>query len=336
MMKNSKAKNNESDSMTSNRPRNNRTKEDKTEILYAMPSKPLDFSFKEVKSMNDLLKIEPRSGIRRPISELEKEKKEKNENVNNHRNDKNSGGYDIGDELTEKLDKKPPKKEIYKEKDNDVIEGRIHAEKVAENNKGKLVKREDKLEATKKKVKYLTYNNSIILHSNKIRSLANMDTVFNSILPDVEFLVAKNRSKVDLIQWIDLSHNQLGSIHSDILKLPFLKILYCHANFIEEIASVAVLGECKSLLNLTLHGNPIEHVKGYRHYIIELVPSLEKLDYTLVSDKELDIIVHKGSRYGEKRDKKTGKVLQYPKIDDEVLKRMKRPKDEESDKKEES
>jgi hypothetical protein len=330
-----KAKSNHSDSLSNNPVRQSKLKENKNEFLYASPAKPLDFSFKDIKYMEDLIKTEARSGVRRPISEIEKEENDKNENNNTNKYDKSSNGYNFEDDLMEKLEKKN-KKETIKEKDNDVIEGRIYAERAVEN-KGKLNKREEeKSDATKKKVKYLNYNNSVILHSNKIKTIQNIESVFYSILPDVDFLINKNRNKIDLIQWIDLSHNHLTEIHSDILKLPFLKILYCHANFIEEIGSVSVLGECKCLLNLTLHGNPIEHIKGYRNYIIELVPSLEKLDYTLVSDKEFDIILHKGSRFGEIRDKKSGKVISYPKIDHEVLKRMKKPKDEEGDKKDEN
>ena len=37
--------------------------------------------------------------------------------------------------------------------------------------------------------------------------------------------------------------------------------------------------------------------------------------------KELDIIYHKGSRWGEKRNR-NGEVIEYPKLDPEILKRM--------------
>jgi len=303
-------------------------KGDTKEILYANPGKPLDFSFKEVRVMEDLRKMEPRSGIRRPISEIEKEEAEKNEIGGNKYDKPNQLGLNFDDEISDKLTDKKPKFQ----KENEVTEVRRN-EKFSEN-KMKMDNEEEGVQQ-KKKVKYLTYNNAVILHSNKIKTLMNIKNVFNEILPEVSFLTGKNRSKIDLIQWIDLSHNMLVEIHPDILILPFLKIFYCHANCIEEINSVAVLSQCKSLLNLTLHGNPIEHIKGYRHYIIELVPSLEKLDYTLVSEKELDIIFHRGSRYGEKRDK-NGRVIAYPKIDDEVLKRMKKPRDDDGEKKEDN
>jgi Leucine-rich repeat (LRR) protein len=187
----------------------------------------------------------------------------------------------------------------------------------------------------KKKIKYVNYTNSLILHSNEIYSLQGVHNVLVNVLPDLEFSVMKNRTKMDLIQWLDLSFNKLEDIHPDILNLPFLKILYLHANYIKEIECMSPLSKCNTLINLTLHGNPIEHIKGYRLFIIEMVPCLEKLDFTLVSEKELDIIHFKGARFGEKRNKQ-GQVTEYPKLDDEILKRMKLPKEEQIIKKEEN
>lgn len=294
------------------------------DITYTNPSKPLDFSFKEVRILEDIRKMEPRSGIRRPVHEIEKEDAERHENNNNKYDKITTTGYNYEDEFSDKLNEK---KKTTKDEGTE-----LRKEKTLEaNNKIDEVQSGQ----SKKKVKYLSYNNSVILHSNKIKTLANIHSVFNEILPNVSFLTNKLRTKIDLIQWIDLSHNLLVDIHPDILNLPFLKIFYCHANCIEDLSSVAILSKCKSLLNLTLHGNPIEHIRGYRHYIIEMIPSLEKLDYTLVSEKELDIIFHRGSRFGEKRDK-SGKVVSYPKIDEEVLKRMKKPRDDEGEKKEDS
>jgi hypothetical protein len=291
----------------------------KHDILYANPAKPLDFSCQGVRVLEDLGKMEPRSGLRRPISEIEKEEAEKIDNM--QRNEKlYSNSYD--EDTSEKYEKKT------KNETSDIV-----TVERAKEYKTKLDV-EETATAPKLKVKYKTYNNSVILHSNKIKSLAHVDKVFELILPEVDFLINKSHTKIDLIQWIDISHNLLVDIHPDILNLPFLKILYCHANCIEEIASVTVLSQCKSLINLTLHGNPIEHIKGYRSFIIELVPFLEKLDYSLVSDKELDIIFHKGSRYGEKRKK--GVIVSYPKIDGEVLKRMKKPLEEDQEKKEDN
>lgn len=295
------------------------------EIIYANPAKPLDFSFKNIKTFDELRKIEPRSGTRRNIEDLIKDDKFKSENSFN-KNEKNNDYYD--EDSNDKLEKKP-KNEISKLNLNmRESETKLNNSKAIE--KLNIKKEENnqninKLDSQKKKVKYVTYNNALIVHSNQIKTFENIHNVLYDILPDISYL--QNKNKVELIQWVDISHNRLEDIHIDILSLPYLKILYCHANYIKDLESIRVLSQAKRLINLTLHGNPIEQIKGYRQFVIEMVPSLERLDFTLVSEKELDIIHFRGSRFGEKRDK-TGKVLTFPKLDDEILKRMKMPKDE--------
>ena len=50
-----------------------------------------------------------------------------------------------------------------------------------------------------------------------------------------------------------------------------------------------------------------------------MCPLLEKLDSAVISEKELDIIKFRGSRYGEVRNK-AGKVIRYPKLPEEIIK----------------
>lgn len=282
------------------------------EFIYSKADIPLDFSFKKLKSLDQLRKMEPRKGVRRPIEELDREEIEKSSQ--SIKQEKNQSGINIDEDLSERNDKSSlfnrDNLSHIKHYSNSI---NLHDEE-EENTKSKV---------TIKKVKYVTYTNSIILHSNKLSSIENIHTVLNDVLPNIQFTLVKNVSKIDLIQWIDISHNYIDCIHKDILNLPFLKILYCHGNLIKDIANVTILKGCKSLMNLTLHGNPIAQIKGYRQYIIEIIPSLEKLDFTLVSEKELDIVHHKSSRYGEKRDKVTGEIIEYPKLDEEILKRFK-------------
>ena len=137
------------------------------------------------------------------------------------------------------------------------------------------------------------------------------------LLPELTFKSKLN--KVELLQWIDVSRNKLTDISEDICRLPYLKILYVHGNNIQEIEKVTNLRNCKSLTSLSLYGNPIDHIKGYRHFIIEMCPLLEKLDSAVISEKELDIIKFRGSRYGEVRNK-AGKVIRYPKLPEEIIK----------------
>lgn len=298
---------------------------EQNDILYAVPSKPLDFSFRNIKHLDMLIKTEARAGNRRPVKEIEREEKERLDNT--LKLEKNTvSSFDEEDTM----EKKPKKKELEKNNDaSDVVEMRIN-DKVIDNTKGKIQGNsinDEKSLASKKKVKFTNYTNAVIMHNNEIISLAKIDLVLNEVLLIPKFLDNSYKKKLDLIQWLDLSHNYLQDIHVDISTLRFLKILYLHANFINEIENVNNLRNCRCLINLTLHGNSIEHIKGYRNFIIELVPKLEKLDFTLVSEKELDIIHFKGSRYGELRDK-LGSIIAYPKLDDRF---KRRPKDEKSE-----
>jgi len=304
------------------------------EIYYATPAKPLDFSFKELQSFDGLIKTEPRSGIRKSIIETLKQQEEQLAGNSDTKKEK-EGEIDLQVEIRHTNDRRN-KREPSKLELNDVIEAKINTDLKMDNKGGKMLKPdEEKKEGPKKKIKYVTYSNTVILHSNQIKSFERCHEVLNDILPDIDFFAIPNRNKLDLIQWIDISHNKIEEIHPDLLNLKFLKILYCHANYIKEIEKVTILKNSKSLLNLSLHGNPIEQIKGYRQFIIEIVPSLEKLDFTLVSEKELDIIYHRGSRWGEKRNKQ-GEVMEYPKLDIEILKRMIKPSEDQMDKKEDS
>jgi hypothetical protein len=294
-----------------------------TEIFYATPSKPLDFSFKELNNFEEIIKTEPRAGIRKSIEEAIKIK------------DENAEGKDPLNEENPEPKQERRKRETQKFEVNDVVEAKMNMDVKMDNKGGKIGKiDETKAGGPKRKIKYVNYTNAIILHSNQIRSFEKVDYTLNTILPDIDFFAMPNRNKLDLIQWIDISHNKIEEIHPDLLNLKFLKILYCHANHIKEIEKIMILNNCQSLLNLTLHGNPIEQIKGYRQFVVEIVPSLEKLDFTLVSEKELDIIFHKGSRWGEKRNR-NGEVIEYPKLDPEILKRMIKSDDDVMEKKEE-
>jgi Leucine-rich repeat (LRR) protein len=290
-------------------------KEENNDIVYTLPAKPIDFSFKKIVFMEDLRKLEPRNGTRKSIEQLNKEEAEKHEMF------LKTGRDNVVSRQSD--EEEPMKKTVHNNKTE-------AEEKI---NEQFQQPKEDKPVQNKRKVKYVYYTNSLILHSNEIKSLQGISNVLVDVIPDLQIPVTLGRSKVDLIQWLDLSFNRLEDIHDDILTLPFLKIVYLHANYIKEIENVLNLRKCKALLNLTLHGNPIEQIKGYRFFVIEMVPCLEKLDFTLVSEKELDIIYHRGSRYGEKRNKK-GEVIEYPKLDEEILRRLKMPKDEVNEKKE--
>lgn len=275
-------------------------------VYYIDADKPLTYNFTDVTTLDQLRDKEPTSGKRKEPS-----KGDSNDDRNDLKNE-NKNYVEAFEDENEKATKKT------KNEPNEICEGSFRAEKFGDT-KGKIPienKIEVKKEESKIKIQYKKYINSFNVSNNKITSLQNIQSVLLDLLPELTF--QSKLSKVELLQWIDISRNKLTDIHPDITTLPYLKILYVHGNNIQEIERVVHLSRCKSLTNLTLYGNPIDHIRGYRHFIIEMCPLLEKLDSALVSEKELDVIKFGGSRYGEIRRK--GVVVQYPKLPDEIIK----------------
>ena len=303
-------------------------KDDKRENLcYIEADKPLVYNFFDAKTLQELIDKEPTSGKRK-----ENKKKEDNEDKNENAN-----------ELEKKKNEEEEQLKIKKAKNesNEIFEGKLRddinevkGKKFNESTMKMSKKEESKKNQEKKiKIKFKKYCNAFNVSNNKLTTIEGIHTVLETLLPDLTF--SSKLSKVQLIQWVDISRNKLTSIHKDICELPYLKILYFHGNNIQEIGKVTALGQCKSLTSLTLYGNPMDHIKGYRNFIIEMCPLLEKLDGAVISEKELDIIKFHGSRYGEVRDKK-GNVKKYPKLPDEIIKTLQLAEQNNQEKKEDN
>lgn len=71
-------------------------------------------------------------------------------------------------------------------------------------------------------------------------------------------------------------------------KLPRnLKYLVLASNGISELAELNGLRDApRTLTNISLLGNPICHLEGYRAYILSLMPMINTLNFTSVPDKE--------------------------------------------------
>lgn len=114
-------------------------------------------------------------------------------------------------------------------------------------------------------------------------------------------------SDLKAIQKLDLSHNNLTSLHGELICLKKLRYLYCHHNKIEEkhipielfdLATLTVLdlshnnlrvipenlGNCESLLVLNLSHNKLCNLNK------ELFIKLPKLRYLNLSDNEIEMI----------------------------------------------
>lgn len=88
------------------------------------------------------------------------------------------------------------------------------------------------------------------------------------------------------LKWLDLSFNDISSIDEVLLQYPKLKILYLHANSIEKLSEIDKLGALPELFSITLHGNPIESIPGYKQYIISNLPRLRTLDTITITKQD--------------------------------------------------
>ena len=178
---------------------------------------------------------------------------------------------------------------------------------------------EERLERLKKKKQFRNYISTVYITQCQLETLEGIHTSLEKLLPplSIDVKVPKNfldmnLEKVYFIQKLNLSENNLTFIHKDITLIPNLKILDLSQNLISDINKVKELENIPKLIFLTLRGNKICLIRGYRQFIIELCPLLTHLDNAEVSEKELEIIHFKGSRFGEKRLNGHGKVIKYP------------------------
>lgn len=302
---------------------NKKEDSDKKAIFYIQPDKPLVYNFFDITNLNQLFDKEPTSG-RRKEAKKEEQSEEKIENIEMEKNKKD-------EEDTKNKKKVQENTEIFEGKLRDEAEGK--QKKVNDSENSDIKTTEGKKGDKNLKIKFKKYCNAFNVSNNKLTTISGIYDVLMELLPELSFKSKLN--KVELIQWIDISRNKLTEISSDIARLPFLKILYVHGNNIQQIENVTELRRCQSLTSLTLYGNPIDHIKGYRNFIIEMCPLLEKLDSAVISEKELDIIKFRGSRYGEKRAK-DGHVIKFPKLPDEIIKTIQMAEQNAQEKKDES
>lgn len=87
------------------------------------------------------------------------------------------------------------------------------------------------------------------------------------------------------LAWLDLSFNDITSIDEVILQYPNLKILYLHSNGIDKLSEIDKLAALPGLFSITLHGNPIESIRGYKQYVISTLPHLKTLDFVPITNQ---------------------------------------------------
>jgi hypothetical protein len=87
---------------------------------------------------------------------------------------------------------------------------------------------------------------------------------------------------------IDLSENQLDSLPSGnvLAGLKSLQFFYLHNNNISKWQDLQSLTSLPAIMHITLHSNPVCAIAGYRHFIVNSLPSLKALDHFVITDEE--------------------------------------------------
>ena len=69
----------------------------------------------------------------------------------------------------------------------------------------------------------------------------------------------------------------------ELLKFTGLKCLYLHGNKFSEINELEKLTDLPHLTSLAVHGNPMEKITGFRHYILRNLPNLKQVNFGGIS-----------------------------------------------------
>ncbi|XP_072118605.1 leucine-rich repeat-containing protein 51 isoform X3 [Mobula birostris] len=94
---------------------------------------------------------------------------------------------------------------------------------------------------------------SLRLSHNKLTDLSGLEQLISTVLVEPQRLF-----------WIDLSFNNFLKIDPVLILCINLQVLNFHGNQVGELFEADKLASLPHLRSLTLHGNPMEMLKGYR------------------------------------------------------------------------
>ncbi|KAK1943349.1 Leucine-rich repeat-containing protein 51 [Phytophthora citrophthora] len=137
---------------------------------------------------------------------------------------------------------------------------------------------------------------SLRVNNNKISHLNDMQGALRAVF-----------DYPGMLQWLDISGNELESIPPDVFSAyPDLFTLHLHGNSLSKYSDIDALAKCLPRLHsITLHGNPIEEKKHYRNYAIAAFPNLKQLNFSSVTPGDRDKAetwarIYKNARNGGK------------------------------------
>ncbi|KAE8896049.1 hypothetical protein PF005_g1571 [Phytophthora fragariae] len=120
---------------------------------------------------------------------------------------------------------------------------------------------------------------SLRVNNNKLSNLDDMHEALHGVF-----------DYPGMLQWLDLSGNELESIPPDVFSAyPELFTLHLHGNRLSKYSDVDALAKwLPRLHSFTLHGNPLEEKKHYRNYVIASFPNLKQLNFSCVTPGDRD------------------------------------------------
>lgn len=134
---------------------------------------------------------------------------------------------------------------------------------------------------------------AIRLSNNRIKNISNMTSHLGPVVESPQE-----------VNWIDLSFNSITEIPEDVSELESLSVLYLHANDITRLDEIDKLAKLPNLKTLTLHGNPLENIKGYRQYALSVLPNLRQLDFCAVTKQDRRVAASWKSVHGPAKFKR--------------------------------
>ena len=239
---------------------------------------PLDFSFLKLSDVKSLEKERPRGGKRIAIEKEDDEEEAKKEAAAANADEKADGDADKGSKVHVVRNTTVPKvSEILQTFSISLTQQKAGG--------GGARKAEDGSEEATRKKEMNFSRTCLLLNNNHLRDLTGLYSVLES----------KVMRTPRHLTWLNLSYNHMVSIDAEILQFPFLRILQLHGNHIHDLSEVEKLNELTHLYSLTLNGNPIEAIKGYRMYVLAIMynrtETLKKLDSTVITKAEFDNMV---------------------------------------------
>jgi Leucine-rich repeat (LRR) protein len=239
-----------------------------------LDGKPLDFSYKNLRSLKEIITTEPRSGERLPIPQEESVEEKKDNNLPGNPNFPKSGeSEEVEEDSPKKVQQLEPFKAPQAPAVMKILQEQTTSKTAANSMPGHT---DDNQASVVKKVKISYKTSSIMLSYNTIPDLVNLCDIFSKVVKDYQGL-----------RWVDLSYNHLTALDRELCELPNLMSLYLHNNYVSDMKEVLKL-EQSGVKSLTMYGNPIDQLPGYRMYVITLVPQIKRLDSVLISKLEKD------------------------------------------------